>query len=106
MLNKIFGFGSKKKKHQIVVFITNWCPHCQQMKHQVWTDQEVIKASKPYHGSKPMFLLLDKPENQYLISEFKIERYPTVIIMDEDRNVKKQGNNMPPEELVEFLKEL
>ena len=60
MLDKLFGLGGKKKKHQIVVFVTNWCPHCQQMKHQVWTDKEVVKAAKPYYGGKPMFLFLDK----------------------------------------------
>ena len=45
-------------------------------------------------------------ENRKFVSEFDVERYPTVVIMDEDRNVKKKANNMPPEKLVEFLEEL
>ena len=106
MFDKLFGSGCKKKKHQIVVFVTNWCPHCKQMKDQVWTDGKVVKASKAYHGGKPHFLFLDNPENQHLISEFQIERYPTVVIMDEEHNVKKKANNMPPEELVTFLEEI
>lgn len=45
------------------------------------------------------------PQNRPLVDEFKIERYPTVVIMDEDHNIKKRANNMGPEEVVEFLDE-
>lgn len=96
---------SKKKKHQVVVFVTEWCPHCQHMKEHTWTDPSVIKAVKAYHSGKPAFIVCNKPQNRKFVSEFEVERYPTVVIMDEDHNVAKKANNMSPEDLVQFLED-
>tara|TARA_Y100000817_G_scaffold275818_1_gene236932 strand:- start:643 stop:837 length:195 start_codon:yes stop_codon:yes gene_type:complete len=60
----------------------------------------------PYHNSKPAFILCDKPQNRYLVDEFSIEKYPTVVVMDEDHNILKKANNMSPDELVGFLDDL
>ena len=38
-----------------------------------------------------------------LLDEFEIEKYPTVVIMDEEHNIKKRVNNMDAEEVVDFL---
>ena len=69
------------KNHQVVVFMAEWCPHCASMKKYVWTD------------------------DRHLVEEFGIERYPTVVIMDEDHTIKKRANNMDSAELVEFLED-
>ena len=95
-----------KKNLQVVVFMTTWCPHCKSMKSHTWSNDSVVNAVAPYHNSKPAFILCDKPQNRYLVDEFEIEKYPTVVIMDEDHNVKKKANNMNPEELVSFLEKL
>ena len=95
-----------KENLQVVVFMTTWCPHCKSMKNRTWSDNSVVNAVTPYHNSKPAFIMCDKPQNRYLVDEFEIEKYPTVVIMDEDHNVKKKANNMTPEELVDFLEKL
>jgi thiol-disulfide isomerase/thioredoxin len=92
-----------KKNLQVVVFMTTWCPHCKIMKEHTWTNDSVKKAIMPYHKGRPAFLLCDKPQNRYLVDEFAIERYPTVVIIDEDHNIRKKANNMSPDELVSFL---
>lgn len=92
-----------KQNLQVVVFMTTWCPHCKIMKEHTWTNDSVRKAIMPYHNSKPAFLLCDKPQNRHLVDEFAIERYPTVVIIDEDHNIRKKANNMSPDELVNFL---
>jgi len=94
-----------KSKYQVVVFITEWCPYCKQMRDNVWPDEKVTKAISSYHGSKPAFITCNKPQNRHLVDEFNIERYPTVVIMDEDHNIKRQAHNMQSEELVSFLEE-
>jgi|TARA_R110000765_G_scaffold425715_1_gene539326 thiol-disulfide isomerase/thioredoxin len=92
-----------KQNLQVVVFMTTWCPHCKTMKEHTWANDSVKKAILPYHNSKPAFLLCDKPQNRHLVDEFAIERYPTVVIIDEDHNIRKKANNMSPDELVNFL---
>jgi len=92
-----------KQNLQVVVFMTTWCPHCKIMKEHTWTNDSVKKAIMPYHNSRPAFLLCDKPQNRHLVDEFAIERYPTVVIIDEDHNIRKKANNMSPDELINFL---
>ena len=96
----------KKEKYQVVVFTTDWCPHCQFMRDHTWTEANVVKAVSEYHNSKPAFVTCNKPQNRHLITEFEIEKYPTIVIMDEDHNIEKKANNMSPEDLVQFLEEL
>ncbi len=92
----------KKKDYQVVVFVADWCPHCKNMKNNQWVQEDVLEEVKPYHGGKPVFVSCNKPQNK---QEFSIESYPTVVIMDEDHNVKKRGNNMSADKLIEFLKD-
>jgi hypothetical protein len=73
------------------------------MKENVWPDERVAKAVSLYHGSEPAFITCNKPQNRPLVDEFSIERYPTVVIMDENHIIKKRANNMDSGELVEFL---
>tara|TARA_B100000676_G_C17960261_1_gene777133 strand:+ start:333 stop:629 length:297 start_codon:yes stop_codon:yes gene_type:complete len=94
-----------KKNHQVVVFMAEWCPHCANMKKYVWTDDRVRQAMAEFHNSKPAYVICSKPQNRHLVDEFEIERYPTVVIMDEDHNIKKRANNMDAEEVVNFLQD-
>ena len=92
-----------KKKHQVVVFVTEWCPHCKNMRQTSWSDNRVLETMKSYHGGKPAYIVCNKAQHSPLVEEFDIERYPTVVIMDENHNIKKRGNNMKPDDLLEFL---
>jgi len=93
----------KKSKHQVVVFTAEWCPHCQAMLEDVWTSEQVKKTVSSYHGGKEAVVVCSKPQNRPLVDQFDIQSYPTIVIMDSDRNIKKRGKNMSEEELVEFL---
>tara|TARA_Y100000310_G_scaffold337116_1_gene423336 strand:+ start:2583 stop:2885 length:303 start_codon:yes stop_codon:yes gene_type:complete len=95
----------KKNDYQVVVFITEWCPHCQSMRNNTWPDEAVVDAVKPYHGEGPAFIDLSAAQNRHLVQEFQIDRYPTIVIMDEERNIQKRANNMQAEKLVEFLED-
>lgn len=94
-----------KNKYQVVVFMAEWCPHCKNMKNNVWTNEKVVDSMGKYHGKKPAYVLCSKPQNRYLVEEFDIEKYPTVVIMDENHSIQKRANNMSSEELVQFLDE-
>ena len=92
-----------KSKHQVVVFVADWCPHCTEMRNNVWTDGKVIESVKAYHGNKPAFITCNKAQNESVARQFSVESYPTVVIMDETRNIKKRGKNISAEKLVVFL---
>ena len=92
-----------KKNLQVVVFVTSWCPHCKNMRNNVWTDSEVLKKTESYFEGRPAIIQVDQPGNEYLSQQFEIEAYPTVVIMDEDRKVHKRAKNMTAEQTVEFL---
>ena len=92
-----------KEYHHVVVFMAEWCPDCANMKKYVWTDERVRQAVGQFHNSKPAYVICSKPQNRHLVDEFEIERYPTVVIMDENHNIKKRANNMDAEEVIDFL---
>jgi|TARA_R110002051_G_scaffold38974_1_gene82347 thiol-disulfide isomerase/thioredoxin len=94
-----------RKNHQVVVFVTEWCPHCKTMRQTSWNDERVVKTMESYHGKKPAYILCNKAQNRILVEEFSIERYPTVVIMDEDHIIKKRAHNMTPGDLLEFLED-
>ena len=48
---------------------------------------------------------MDKPGNEYLSEQFEIEAFPTVVIMDEKREIFKRAHNMDVEETINFLEE-
>jgi thiol-disulfide isomerase/thioredoxin len=95
----------KKDAFQVVVFVASWCPHCQGMRQEVWTKTDVLKASKAYHGGKAAIIQVDTPGNEYLSEQFEIEAYPTVVIMDEKREIFKRAHNMDADETINFLEE-
>ena len=97
--------GMDKKDFQIVVFVASWCPHCQGMKQEVWTKESVLEAAKAFHDSKPAINQVDAPGYEFLNQQFEIEAYPTVVIMNEDREVFKRAHNMDMEETIKFLEE-
>jgi thioredoxin-like negative regulator of GroEL len=94
-----------KKDLQVVVFVTSWCPHCKDMRNNVWTDSEVLKRVESYFEGRPAIIQVDQPGNEYLSQQFEIEAFPTVVIMDEARKIHKRAKNMTSEETIKFLEE-
>ena len=76
------------------------------MRKEVWADEKVLDAVKPFFDAQPAIIQVDKPGNEYLSQQFDIESYPTVVIMDESRNIHKRKGNMTVEETIEFLEEI
>ena len=95
----------KKDAFQVVVFVASWCPHCKGMRQEVWTKKSVLEASKNYHGGRAAIIQVDKPGNEYLSEQFELEAFPTVVIMDEHRDIFKRAHNMDAEETISFLEE-
>ena len=70
---------------------SDWCPPCQMLRHKVFE----TRAFKEFAADKLVFLTLDFPRfkpqdpkvteaNEKLSEKFKVEGYPTVILLDVD----------------------
>lgn len=86
-LKKAFEQAKKEKKQVLVEFTgSDWCPPCIAMRKNVFSKKEFVeKASKDYvlveldfpNGDKAL-----KEKNEPYAKQYKIEGFPTVILMD------------------------
>jgi thiol-disulfide isomerase/thioredoxin len=68
--------------HKIVLidFYTTWCGPCNLMDKRTWTDTDVIKLLE----QKTVALRLDAEKETNLANRFKIEAYPTILLVRPD----------------------
>lgn len=86
-LEKAMAQAKKEKKSVLVEFTgSDWCPPCMMMRKNVFSKEEFVKAA----SKKFILVELDFPKgdkalaekNQPLAEKYKIEGYPTVILLD------------------------
>jgi thioredoxin-related protein len=78
-----------EKKPVVVMFYATWCSHCNKMKNDIFTDNDVIN-----YYSKNFICVAVDAESQNGIdlknrfkSKFKVKFYPTFTFLDSDENV-------------------
>jgi thioredoxin 1 len=79
----MLGGGSKTTK-KIYLFKAEWCPHCK-MFMPTWEDL------KKELGNKIEFITMDSELNANEIKSFKIQGYPTIILMVGDKAIEYVG---------------
>jgi thiol-disulfide isomerase/thioredoxin len=79
-----FDAASKKARQMgkivLVDFYTTWCGPCKMLDKTTWTDVEVIKLLK----QKTVALRLDAEIETNLAAHYKIEAYPSVLLIKPD----------------------
>lgn len=88
-LEKGLAQAKKEKKMLLVEFTgSDWCPPCMMMRKNVFSKQDFVKkASEKYVLVELDFPKGDKAladKNQPLAEKYKIEGFPTVILMHPD----------------------
>lgn len=81
-----------KSEAELYLFSVNWCPHCKDTKI-IWD-----KYTTSYNSSKYeiTFIEVDCDKRENLAKEFKIEEYPTIVLVKNnkkyyyDANIKKE----------------
>lgn len=93
--------AGNSNKPILLDFGASWCPPCQVMKHEVWTDAEVGAVAN--EKTIPYYADVDTPANHDLVGRYDIKQIPTVILIDAQGNVLKQSGFMSAGETKDFI---
>jgi len=80
-------------------FSAEWCPSCQTMKREVWTDVEVG------HDVERLYVpvAVDVDQNRAVAGRYGITSIPTILILDAAGKVRHRADFMSRQELIDFL---
>ena len=96
--NSEYKSGTNLTEAELYLFTVNWCPHCKETK-EVWD-----KFKKEYKSDKYaiVFKEIDCEEKENLANKFKIEEYPTIVLVNND-NKYYYDANIRPDTLNKFI---
>jgi thioredoxin-related protein len=111
---KALAKAKEEKKLVLLEFTgSDWCPPCKALHSNVMTSKAfqdyadkhliLVELDYPQHKEQPAEL---KKANAALAQEFKIEGYPTVILLDPDRKELKRSLGYSGEKPDEFIAKL
>lgn len=99
ILDKKNGFnmnGGAPNKKEIYLFKADWCPHCRNFK-PTWD------SLKNKLGKELNFITYDADKDKNEIKQFKIEGYPTIILLEGNKAIEYVGPRTE-ESLINFIK--
>jgi thiol-disulfide isomerase/thioredoxin len=88
----------KENKNLFIDFETTWCGPCKQMDNLVYNTDAIVQATQDYIAVK-----VDGDKNPQLVDKYKVDSYPSLIIVDTEGNIVKRASGYHS---VKMLKEL
>lgn len=80
---RAFDLARKQNKPVFVYFGAVWCPPCQELKATIFRRKDFLDRLSLF---VPVYLDGDAPDAQRWADEFRVEGYPTVLILRSDRS--------------------
>ena len=93
--------SEKTGKPILLDFSASWCPPCQVMKHEVWTDEEVGKVTNDHYV--PFLVDVDLPENRHLSQKYQVSSIPNIVVIDPQGQLLKRSGSMSASQTSKFL---
>lgn len=93
------GFTSVKPYKELLFFTLEGCGHCEKMK-PTWN---LLKKNYGNNGYIKLIEVKAK-ENQDLVQLYKVEGFPTLLYVKDEKKVSEYQGNRTYEDLVKFLK--
>ena len=96
--NSEYKHATNLREAELYLFMVDWCPHCKETK-EVWE-----KFKKEYKSDKYAiaFKEIDCDEKENLANNFKIEEYPTIVLVNNDKKYYYDAN-IRPDTLDKFI---
>ena len=80
--------NSKGKEAEIMLFYTDWCPHCKTAKPE-WEQVKAEYDGKQIHGYTIIFTEVnctnDSPDVEKMMNTYKVEGYPTIKLLKDNQ---------------------
>jgi thiol:disulfide interchange protein len=86
-------------KPVLVDFMADWCPPCIAMKHDVWPDTGVERAVMASYVP----VMIDIDRDGASADRYGVRGIPTVLVLDADGRVLRQGSFFTASRMVRFL---
>lgn len=82
------GSNSSGKEAEIMLFYTDWCPHCKTAKPE-WEQVKAEYNGKQIHGHTIIFTEVnctnESPDVERMMNTYKIEGYPTIKLVKDNQ---------------------
>jgi thiol-disulfide isomerase/thioredoxin len=80
--------NSNGKEAEIMLFYTDWCPHCKTAKPE-WEQVKAEYNGKQIHGYTIIFTEVnctnDSPDVEKMMNTYKVEGYPTIKLLKDNQ---------------------
>ena len=80
--------ASANKEAEIMLFYTDWCPHCKTAKPE-WEQVKAEYEGKQIHGYTIIFTEVnctnDSPDVEKMMNTYKVEGYPTIKLVKDNQ---------------------
>ena len=84
-LDAAISKATKEDKLIVVDFVTTWCGPCKTMDELVYTAKPIVAKSVEF-----VFVKLDGDDEKKLVKQFEVTGYPTLLVLDSNKNVLKR----------------
>jgi thioredoxin 1 len=71
----------------VLAFSATWCPPCQTMKNEVWTDPRV----EQWVAKNAVAVYVDVDQSKQTAQDFKIQGIPTIVVIKNGQTKARMG---------------
>ncbi|MFT3787969.1 MAG: thioredoxin family protein [Tepidisphaeraceae bacterium] len=94
------GRARESGKSLLVDFTATWCPPCQVMKHEVWSDDRVAAAANRAYVP----VLIDVDANADIARRYGIQTIPSILVVDGSGQMQRSTTFVDADGMLAFLK--